>query len=186
MSARHRIYLDSSVLVNYSFKKGNEQFSLLAMTLLNKVQIGLYEGVISTLCLMELMTSLRGLLTSHGVRDPQKWRSAIEEAFQAIFRVKNIVLVEGNPNERIGTDEIRDLFYSSIVWEAFEILTKHPGKAGLDKENKLKHDGLSAPDVIHIALAKRLACSEIASFDEDFLESKGEIYALILHKNSGW
>lgn len=43
-----------------------------------------------------------------------------------------------------------------------------------------EHDGVHAMDVLHIVIAKRMGCSNIATDDRDFEETRSEIEPMLL------
>jgi predicted nucleic acid-binding protein len=51
------------------------------------------------------------------------------------------------------------------------------------QNDEYKHKGVGCVDCLHIALAKRIGCDMIATFDRGFEETKGEIEAFIIQDN---
>jgi predicted nucleic acid-binding protein len=180
-----KVYIDSSVLV--SCASTNHPFWPYATNFLGKVQHGNYEGITSTLALMECITGIRGILAHQGIRDTKKWEKAVKDHFDALYKMQNLRFIDGTPADPKTEFDWR---LSDVLFESLAILVKYSGKAVEDRQNrklsKLKHDGLYAPDAIHVVLAKRSGCSRLATFDQDFLESKKEIQPIVLNIHSGW
>jgi predicted nucleic acid-binding protein len=181
----NRLYIDSTVLVYHEFKNFKPTFSQRSEELLSKIERGKYEGIVSILSIMELVKSIRGLLTECNNCDKNAWREATRSAIEAIYKIKNIQIIEGDPTERKTSSQIEDLLYSTFIWKGFEILNKYPGKPGKSKSinHDFEHDGLSPVDTLHITLAQKMSCSKIATFDHDFKESRGEIMPLMLQED---
>jgi predicted nucleic acid-binding protein len=131
---------------------------------------------------MECVTGIRGFLARQGIRDTKKWEKAVSDHFKMLYAMQNLTFIDGTPTNPKTESDWR---VSDILIESLEILVRYPGKAVDDRQNggtsRLKHDGLYAPDAIHIVLAKRSGCSCLATFDQDFLESKKEIQPIVLN-----
>jgi predicted nucleic acid-binding protein len=156
----------------------------MAKRFLQRVQDGKYEGVVSLLTLMELTKNVRSLCVKLlGEYDSRSWNERMAEAYKVINSIKNIKIIEGNPDERVGTALIKDILYSDIVKEAHSILAKYSGKVYDDPEKGFIHSGLNCVDGLHIILAKRTGCYKIATFDNGFLETASEIVPLLLQKD---
>lgn len=178
----NRLYLDTMVFAYYFFQRYKPDFSGKAVRLLKKIEDGKYEGIISILSILELIKVIRSNLVEGGNCSPRDWQEAVKEAVKTIYKMKNLEVIEGNPDERLAISQIQDLLHSSVLWYSFEIINKYPGTVRLEKE-KYVHDGLSAGDAMHITLAKRMGCAKIATFDHDYKESRGEIELLMLQED---
>lgn len=184
MSTQERLYIDTQVFVYYFITKEKPEFSLIAKRFLQKIEDGKYEGVVSLLTLMELTKTVRSLSVQlMSEYDPQTWKERMSEAYKVINSIKNIKIVEGNPDERVGTALIKGILYSEIVKEAHGILEKYTGKVYDSRQEGLIHSGINCVDGLHIVLARKTGCYKIATFDNGFLETTSEIVPLLLQKD---
>jgi len=178
-----RLYIDSNVLIFYYITKFDVRFSTICREFLKKVESGKYEGVVSLLGLMELVKQIRELLVKSGTYDPSDWQASIRKAIEGIYSIKNVKIVEGSQNERRPFGMVSELSHSEIAWESFDIITKYHGKIKEGK-NGLEHDGIHPVDALHVALAKRMGCTMIATFDRDFRETAPEVQSLLLQDDA--
>jgi predicted nucleic acid-binding protein len=177
-----RIYVDSCVLVFHFITRFEPRYSAKCKELLEKVESGKYEAMISLFALMELVKQIRELLVKQNVFDHGEWQESVKEAVEAIFRMKNVKIVEGNPDERkaIATDS--GLSHSAIAWDSFDIINKYQGSVKRRK-NEFEHDGIHPVDAVHISLARKMGCSMIATLDRDFREADSEVKSLLLQED---
>lgn len=117
--APERLYLDTQIFVYYSLTRYHSKFSQIAKRFLEKIQKGKYEGVVSILTVMELVKAIRSICVEVlGEYDPKTWKKRIGKMVEAIIKMKNIKLIEGDPTERVGLSLIKDLLYSEIMFIA--------------------------------------------------------------------
>jgi predicted nucleic acid-binding protein len=179
--------VDASVLVSCASRR--HPFWAFATRFLGKVQHGDYEGIVSTLALMECITGVRDFLTKQGVRDTKRWEAAVKSHFEALYKMPNLKFIDGTPQN--PSAKSANWPVSDILLEAFTILSSYSGKAIEDRNTRrafptYKYDGLYSPDALHIVLAKRSGCSRLATFDQDFIESKKEIPPIVLNVSTAW
>jgi predicted nucleic acid-binding protein len=187
LSSRPRLYIDTNVLLHYLKTNYRPDFANLARDLVQKIEDGSYEGVVSTLTLAELMKVLREMIVTfeHG-HDPTDWNDQIEKGFRSIFSIGNIKVVK-----QYVKRNNQPLLFDDVVEEGLRIMKQFPGNIVEkdDKETntkKYRHNGIHSVDAYHIKLAKELQCAKIATFDNDFDETRAEIVPLILHKDKSW
>ena len=175
-----RLYLDANIFVHCGLKRLDEDKARRSKKLLKQIAEGKYEGVASLLCLTEICEVIRGLAVEvFNIHSAKDWREMIEETVRFVFQNKNIKIIENNPNERIGTARIKDLLYYSIAEEAHKLIKNYEGKT-VKEQDGFRHKGVGCIDCFHLALAKRIGCDMIATFDRDFEETKGEIEPFIV------
>lgn len=174
-----RVYVDTSVLVFFFITTFNTAFSRKSKDFLSKVESGEYEGTISLFALMELIKQIRELLVKADVCMKADWEQAIKQAFQAIYSMQNIKIIEGTVVEKDETDSITLLTHSEIAWDSFNIMNKYCGTVKVNNGG-FCHDGIHPVDAVHIALAKRMGCTAIATFDRDFRETDDVVKSLFL------
>jgi predicted nucleic acid-binding protein len=177
-----KLYIDANVLVHFLYTKQRQDFSKKAKNLLQKIENRHFQGVISSLALMELIKSLRELLIAYGnVRKTDDVEKIIREQISNLFKIKNIVFFEGRPPDLEPMPEALGLYYCEVCNEALTLLYKCTGKASLDNETgKIIHKGLHTADVFHVVLARKSHCNKIATFEWNFKEAEKEITPLIL------
>ena len=188
-SRGERLYIDANVIVYYFYTRQREDFSRKARNLLQKIENNKFEGVVSSLTLMEVMKSLRELLVRYGgIHRVDEVEKIIREALSALFAIRNIRIVEGRPPEFKPMRETQELHFCTVCNEALGILRECPGKPHVDRETgETVHMGLHVPDFFHVVLAKKCQCDKLATFDWDFKEAQNEIVPLILQDyNTIW
>jgi predicted nucleic acid-binding protein len=174
-----RVYVDTSVLVFFFITSFNANFSSKSKEFLDKIRAGKYEGTISLFVLMELVKQIRELLVRADVCTKEDWEKAIKMAFEAIYSMPNMKIIEGTVLEKGKTDKLSLLYHSEIAWDSFNIMTKYCGKVKVNGAI-FCHDGIHPVDAVHIALAKRMGCTAIATFDKDFRETDKEVPSIVL------
>jgi predicted nucleic acid-binding protein len=128
---------------------------------------------------MELVKQLRELLVKANVCMKADWEQAVKIAFESIYKMQNMKIIEGTLTEKGEVDPCTLLTHSEVAWDSFNLMTKYCGSVKL-KNNVLVHDGIHPVDAVHVALAKKLGCSMIATLDRDFKETDSEVKSLIL------
>lgn len=175
-----RLYLDTNIFVHCGLIHLNKDKARRSKKLLKQISEGKYQGIVSLLCLTELCEVIRGLsVEALGVYSPKDWKEMIKETMKFIFGTPNVKIIENNPNERVGTSMIKDLLYCSVAEEAYRLIEKYEGKTA-EERGEFKHKGPGCVDCLHIALAKRINCDKIATFDRDFEMTKKEIEPFII------
>lgn len=187
MSSRPRLYLDTNVLLHYLKTNYRPNFAKLAGDLVQKIEDGIYQGVVSTFTLAELVKVLREVMVRYEhENNPINWNSQIEKGLESILNIGNIHVVK----HYAKTNE-QPLLFDEVIEEGLRIMMQFPGNVKLktDKKRHTKkyhHEGLHIDDAYHIKLAKDLLCAKIATFDNDFDETRAEIVPLLLHKDNSW
>lgn len=184
-----RLYIDSNVLVYYFYSKQRRQFFKKSKKLLEKIANNKFEGVISSLTLMELVKALRELLVQFGqIRKVEDVEEIIHKNVSSLFAIGNIRFVEGGPPDFESMPEVEELYFCTVCREALATINECTGKPDIDRETgRIVHKGLHAPDILHIILAKKLQCDKLATFEWNFKEAKDEIVPLILQDyNAIW
>ena len=177
-----RIYIDTNVLVYYFYTKQRGDFSAIAKSFLQRVEKAKFEGVISSLTLMELIKSLRELLVKYGhIKDSKTIEEIISKIVSQLYAVNNIHFVEGRPPDFEPATEVEKLYYYVMSHESLKLLQLCKGRISAESDSgEPKHEGLHPLDVLHVVLAKRLNCDKIATFERNFRESASEVVPLIL------
>ena len=173
-----RVYIDTSVLVFFFVSRFDPNFSKKSREFLGKVEAGNYEALISLFALMELVKQLRELLVKSNVCVKADWESSIKKAFEAIYKMQNVKIIEAINSEN-GQINATVLSHSEIAWDSFNIMNKYPGSVKM-KDNQFYHDGIHPVDAVHITLAKKTGCLAIATFDRDFRETNADLQSLVL------
>lgn len=181
-----KLYIDPNVLVYYLKPRYRRDLAEISKRFLNYIERGRFKGVVSTIGMMEIIKIIREILVEiEGVHNPDDWKREVDEAIKSIYGIENIQIVEGKHDE-MPTEPPEKFHFSGLVRQAFTILRNYSGKTGEDRERQGRyvHDGLYPMDALHIALAKAIGCDKIATFDQDFAESKAEIPPLNLIKDT--
>lgn len=175
-----RIYLDTNIFIHCGLSQLDQGKAKRSKKLLEQISQGKYEGVVSTLCLLEICEVVRGLAVEVlGVNSPADWKAMISSTIEFIFKNKNIKVIESNPEERLGTSKIKDLMYCSVVDDAHRMIVKYSGTTK-EERGKFVHKGVGCVDCLHLALAKMVECDLIATFDRGFEETRIEVEPLII------
>jgi predicted nucleic acid-binding protein len=172
-----RLYLDSMVIIAYLQK--SHRLHAKATSIMSKIEQSKFEGVVSSLTLMEFIKILRGAFIRSGNKDMKAIEDAIREMVKVLYHIDNLYFVEGRPPEFCLMDEIKTVFFHNISQIAFEMICKYRGRIK-DSSGELEHYGLSPMDVLHLALAKKLGCDKIVTDDWAFKDAEKEITPLIL------
>jgi len=185
-SKGERLYIDSNVLVYYFYTKQQRDFSKKAQALLKKIENTKFEGVISSFTLMEVIKSLRELLVKYGnIRKVADIEEIIRQQISGLFAIRNIRFVEGRPPDFTPMPEVKELYFCTVCNEALGIISECTGKPDIDRgTGEVVHRGLHAPDILHVALAKKLQCDKLATFEWNFQETIKEIVPLILQDHN--
>jgi len=184
-----RIYIDTNVLVYFFYTKQRKDFSDKAKLFLGKVETSKFEGVISSITLMELIKCLRELLVKFGkIYDLNRVDEIICQQIKVLYSIDNIRFAEGRPPEYDPTTEVENLYYYAVSNESLKLIQSCKGKVYPDYNTGVaEHTGLHPIDIIHVVLAKQLQCDKIATFEWNFKETANEVTPLILQdSNSVW
>ncbi len=120
---------------------------------------------------MELLKILREIeLEFEGVMSPADWQRDANIAIASIYKMKNIKIYE-EPSSSV-----------QFLADSLDVLRTYPGAIKRVGDHD-KHDGIHPMDALHILMAKRLGCTEIATFDRDFDETSREIPPIILNRD---
>ena len=172
-----KVYIDTSIFLGWLL--GNLKTNQKTQEFLNKINQGLYDGVTSTLVLNELIKVIRKNKVENNILDVIKWDATERKAIQAIFAIKGLSVIKGEPND--AKKHISQMTFGRISSEALVLMKKYPGKVGTNyKTRKKEHDGISPVDAYHIILAKRCDCDLLATLDNDFIETHSEITPLVI------
>jgi predicted nucleic acid-binding protein len=172
-----RLYLDSMVIIG--FLKKDHRLHAKATDIMAKIEKMKFEGIISSLTLMEFIKILRDALIKAGMTDMKQIEDTIREMVKALYCIENLYFVEGRPPEFSLMDEIKTVYFHSISQNAFEMICKYCGRRR-DSSKGAEHYGLSPMDVLHLALAKKLGCDKIVTDDWAFKDAETEMTPLLL------
>lgn len=180
-----RVYVDSSVLCNWysednSSNPKNSSKPKIASDFLDDVNDGNYEAVVSLLVIKEVVKFIRNIFVLNGKYNPEVWMQEEKNVIDRIFRLQGVKIIEGRPDE-IRTLKPEEIAFGNLSHDALETLLKYGGRMKFRKKKRRReHDGVHPMDVLHIALAKKMLCAKIATFDFDFKETKKEIEPIVL------
>jgi predicted nucleic acid-binding protein len=173
-------YIDTMILVYYLKKNYDKARAATAKNFLKKIEDGYFNGVISTLAIGELIKVLREIMVEHeNVTLPKDWQEEIKRGLQTIYGLKNVKLVKNFITASTGQPVTLDY----VSTEGLRIIDTYPGKTERNSRGDPVHDGCHIMDTYHIVLAKELGCSKIATFDNDYVETKHECDALHLQRD---
>lgn len=163
-----RIYIDTNVLL-YWLLPSRTATAKPCTDFIKDVESGSkYLGVISNFALNEMIKGIRNILVTRNQTDAAYWKRKIDLALYAIYELnENFTIVSGTAEEA-GSDA--NMSFGAISIEATNIIKNHPGTVRTHSRRGVVHDGLSPADTLHVVLAKRMNCSHIATFDNDFDE----------------
>jgi len=189
-----RIYIDSNVLVYCFYSKYRTDYYLYdyhnkAKDFLSKVQSGKFEGITSSITIMEFVKILRESFIEYGkMKSMRDVEERVRECVSALFSIKHIKIIEGRVPELKPMFEAENLYYYAVSNEALQIMQRYVGKIVTDVETgEPKHSGLHPTDAFHVVLAKQLKCDKLATFAWEFKETEREITPLILiDHNTFW
>jgi len=172
-----RIYIDSCVFINKSFKDAVKKTEKdLAEDFLQKVEDGECDGVITPFVILEIMTAGRGMLIRRTKKPMDEIEKEVLEALENVSRMQNLYVY---PNPRIHIDIEKALHMA----QSFGL--KYPGKIVKCRPNRGRpfgrnHDGMFACDLLHLAFALNSDCDEFVTFDKDFKDVDEGITITIL------
>lgn len=174
-----RLYLDTMVIIAY-FHKGHRLHSK-ADKMITNIEKVKYEGVISSLTLMEFIKVLReGYIETNRMNIAENEKE-IKSKIDILYRINNLCFVEGRPPEFDAMDEIKSVYFNAVTQKAFEIFCKHCGTIRKNQDDEIEHQGIHAMDALHLALAKVLDCDKIVTDEDAFKEVKNELVVLMLN-----
>ena len=179
VSRGERLYLDTMVIVAY-FHKGHRLHAN-AEKLIANIEKVKYEGVISSLTLMEFIKVLRDACVEDNRMNIAENEEEIKSKINYLYRINNLCFVEGRPPEFDAMEEVKSVYFNTISQKAFEILCKHCGSIIKNKDEEFEHQGVHAMDALHLALAKVLDCDKIVTDENAFREVKSELDVLMLN-----
>lgn len=172
-----RIYIDSCVFMNKSFKDAAKKTEKdLAEDFLQKVEDGEYDGVITPFVILEIMTAGRRMLIRRTKKPMDEIEKEVLEALENVSRMQNLYVY---PNPRIHIDIDKALHMA----QSFGL--KYPGKIvkyrpGTGRPFGRYRDGMLACDLLHLAFALNSDCDEFVTFDKDFKDVDEGITITIL------
>jgi len=174
-----RVYIDTNVFL-YLFKATyRPDLTRKASGFLRKVEAGQYDGVLSTVVLLELVKTIRQVTVEFDrITKPAVWEKDVQKAISWIYSLKNVKFIEGA--EPLSSS----LGYRLLAEDSLKTLLSFPGTHKYNDTFDPRHDGLSPIDAMHLELAKKSGCSCIATFDSDFTESDGYVPVLNLNRSS--
>lgn len=180
-----RLYLDSVVIIAY-LQKGHRLHSK-AKDIFLKIEQDKFEGVVSSLAMMEFVDILRNGLIESGNRKMQEIEDIIREMIRNLYRIDNLSFVEGRPPEFLLMEEVKNVYFHVISHTAFEMICKYCGKIKIDASDTVEYYGLSPMDTLHLTLAKKLGCDKIVTDDWAFKDAGKEMTPLVLtDSNAYW
>jgi len=172
------VYIDTNVLVYHLKTTYKPNLTFKASAFLRRVETGQYEGVLATFVLLELVKAIRKVTVEFEHKlDPSIWKTDAEAAVKWAYKIPNVKFIDGT--QEVG----RVLIGQPLLEDALATFQRFPGSFKYDGSLRPVHDGLYPFDAIHLELARKAACSYIATFDHEFEESRG--YVPVLNLNLG-
>jgi predicted nucleic acid-binding protein len=173
-SVPEKLYIDTNVLIHYTFSRQNRYFHKRAKKLVDAIERGNYKGIVSNLTLMEFLIVLkRSLLMESQNHEHDKIMSKAREKVGNVFRLKNVDIVK-------DANDGPWLFES--LTNALSILRRHPGSITLTR-GCYRFKALGVSDAIHVILATGLGCERIATFDTSFRDTSELLPPLLVHRD---
>jgi predicted nucleic acid-binding protein len=178
-SKGERLYLDTMVIVAY-FHKGHRLHTN-AEKLITNIEKVKYEGVISSLTLMEFIKVLRDAYVEDNRMNIAENEKEIRSKINYLYRINNLCFVEGRPPEFDAMEEVKSVYFNAVSQKAFEILCTNCGSVIKNMNEEFEHEGVHAMDALHLALAKVLNCDKIVTDENAFREVKAGLEVLMLN-----
>jgi len=177
-----KVYLDTNILITFAVGKVKDSRFHLAEEIFNKIKSGTYEGVISTLTLMETLGVFRRQIGTNRalmqtVPREEQGEYVKNDSF-ATFQTMLGYLVQ-MPNikfeERISTSIGTVLNTSFEIMKEITGLVKFYNNCGFcDSSVKVSvHKAVAAMDIIHSIIAKDTGCESVVTMDKGFKELCG-------------
>ena len=164
-----RIYIDTNVLI-YWLSPKNIGITKSAVAFMQDVELsGKYHGIISDFTLNEMINVIRKTLVKKNKINRSTWKSTVNFALKKIYALENnnFTVITGSEDE---VNFENNMNFGAVSIEATQLMIDNPGTTKINAKGVTIHDGLNATDSLHAVLAKRMACSRIATFDNDFDE----------------
>ncbi len=163
-----RIYIDTNVLL-YWLLPSRTATAKPCTDFIKDIESGRkYLGIISNFALNEMIKGIRNILVTRNKTDVAYWKNKVDLALHAIYELnENFMIVSGTAKE---VDSGVSMNFGAVSIEATSLIKKYPGTVQAHSKRGVIHDGLSPADTLHAVLAKRMNCSQIATFDNDFDE----------------
>jgi predicted nucleic acid-binding protein len=156
-----RVYIDANVFVRHLFNvKGRYSAS---SSFLRSIESSTKDvGIVSILAIIETFTSGKHILVKEGHGTIDELDAKAKESIKYFFMTPNIEII---PKD---TDECK---LYEILTESNRFANTYKGKIKYDGTNR-EYDGFYAPDVMHLALARKYGCERIVTTDGDFDAAK--------------
>jgi predicted nucleic acid-binding protein len=167
----HRLYLDTNILIYALSGKSRPHLTKQARAILKKIELGIYQGVISEFVLMEVISGMRKLYFENCKEQPVPLKEVVafvENTLFTILRHPNIFLFKSERS------------FQSLEWEALRLMNKYPGTILCNKQGVNKYRIIHPIDAIHILLAKEAECTALYTNDRAFKEAESEIKITLL------
>lgn len=120
----NRVYIDSSVLINWYSGDSSSRKFVKAYSFLKDVRDGKYEGIVSLLAMKEVIKFIRNIFVKKGEANPDKWMTEEKNVIERIARLQGIRIVEGRPEERSGL-LTNDMIFGSVSRDALETMLRY-------------------------------------------------------------
>lgn len=177
-----KVYLDANILITYAVGPEKDDKFDLAKQVFDKIKSGEYEGVISTLTLMEVL----GVFRRHIGTDRQRMYSVprdtqgeyVQTESQSMFQSMLGELVKmGN----IKFEDGKSVDLASVLNPSLDIMKEVKGivkfynTCGIcnSQARVSVHKAVATMDIIHTTIAKETGCESLITFDKGFKELQG-------------
>ncbi|MCY4490029.1 MAG: type II toxin-antitoxin system VapC family toxin [Thaumarchaeota archaeon] len=169
MNDLERIYIDTNVLIYWLFPSHPATAQPSAAFMQDVELSGKYYGIISDFTLNEMIKVIRNVPVAENKISVTSWKYEISFALKKIYALKNnnFTVITGSEDE---VNFENNMNFGEISIEATQLMIDNPGTTKINAKGVAIHDGLHAADSLHAVLAKRMDCSRIATFDNDFDE----------------
>jgi len=172
-----KVYVDSSIFLGWL--QGKTSTVNRTQGFLNQVTRGFFNAVTSTVALSEVIKVIRKNQVANGVYNSNQWDVKERNALRAIFSIKGLSVLKGEPYETLHAPSL--MTFGKISSASLALVKKYPGSVGRNYKTGIKeHDGIGTADAFHIVLAKRFDCDMLATLDNDFNETRNEITPLVI------
>ena|SRR5271157_1352452 len=162
---RHKTYyIDSCVFVDFLFKTGKKAQP--SINFFKSYQQSADSAKISTLTIMETITSGRQILAKYTKYPEQANNDRVINATKFFFALKNLEIIPDiNGFNPLSSD---------ILDDSLRYINKYTGNYVNSAGGNREHDGLYAPDCIHLSFAIKSNCDTFITRDNDFNEVSGK------------
>jgi len=166
-------YIDSCVFIDFLFSKSKKANA--AIKFFRDYNKNADSAKVSLLTIMEIITAGRRILVENTTNSLTTIDQNVLQSIKFIFSLQNVEII---PNATFNP------FSEILLSNGLRNVKKYVGHIRMNPTNgKREHDGLYAPDCIHLSLALQSHCDTFVTRDGDFNEiiGKEQIKVEILH-----